>query len=193
MRDSWEKEFCPENGFEVVGSIDSAADTEVLCFMNRPALIITDVCTMSGASGLDAVARIREKYPEVKIIVTSGFDEITYAPRARELGAHAFIYKTQSTRVFRETALRVLAGERVFPEPKSIPMPQGEAPFTDREMEILRLLCKSFTTEQIAKELFITEATLKYHKSNMLAKSGFTKTPELVIYVISNGWINPNY
>jgi DNA-binding NarL/FixJ family response regulator len=193
MRESWEKEFCPDNGFEVVGSIASAADTEVLCFKNRPALIITDVCTTSGASGLDAAARIRKKYPEVKIIVTSGFDEITYAPRAKELGAHAFIYKTQSTRVFRETALRVLAGEYVFPEPKSIPMPQGEAPFTEREMEILRLLCKSRTTGQITKELFITEATLKYHKSNMLATSGFTKTPELVIHVISNGWINPNY
>jgi DNA-binding NarL/FixJ family response regulator len=193
MRESWEKEFCPENGFEVVGSIASAADTEVLCFRNRPDLIITDVCTTSGASGLEAAAKIRKKYPEVKIMVTSGFDEITYAPRARELGAHAFVYKTQSARTFRETALRVLGGEYVFPEPITIPMPQGEAPFTDREMEILRLLCKGMATEQIIKELFITEATLKYHKGNMLAKSGFTKTSELVIYVISNGWINPNY
>ena len=193
IRNSLEREFCPENGFEVVGSIPSAADAEVYCFKFKPALIITDVCTASGASGLDAAAKIRASYPQIKIIVTSGFDEITYAPRAKELGAHAFVYKTKSLEYYREVARRVLSGETVFPEPRTIPMPQGDAPFTDRELEVLRLMCKHMTGEEIAKELFVSVDTVKYHKSNMLAKTGFSKSVELAFYVIGNGWINPNY
>ena len=193
MRNSLEQEFCPENGFEVVGSIANADDTEAFCLSHKPELIITDVCTERGASGLDAAAKIRKKFPDIKVMVTSGFDEITYVPRAKELGAHAFVYKTKSLSHYRETAMRVLDGETVYPVPKTIPLPMGEAPLTERELEVLRLMCKHMTSEQIGKELFISPDTVKYHKSNMLAKTGFPKTVELAFHVITNGWINPNY
>ena len=193
MRNSLEQEFCTDNGFKVVGSIANAADAELFCASVKPVLVITDVCTENGASGLDAAALIRQKHPAIKIIVTSGFDEITYLPRAKELGAHAFICKTQSLSHYREIAKRVLDGETIFTEPKSIPLPMGEAPLTGRELEVLRLMCKNLTSEEIAKELFISLGTVKYHKANMLAKTGFKKAVELAFYVISNGWINPNY
>jgi DNA-binding NarL/FixJ family response regulator len=189
MRNSLEQEFCKANGFEIVGSIASAADAESFCASAKPALVITDVCTENGASGLDAAAVIRKKHPAIKIIVTSGFDEITYLPRAKELGAHAFVYKTKSLSHYRDVARLVLDGDTVFPAPITIPMPKGEAPFTDRELEVLRLMCKHMTSAEIAKELFVSPDTIKYHKSNMLAKTGFT----LVFHVISNGWINPLY
>ena len=193
MRNSLELELCPENGFEVIGSIASAADVELYCFKYKPALVVTDVCTANGASGLEAAAKIRTKYPEIKIIVTSGFDEVTYVPRAKELRAHAFVYKTRGLGYYREVVRRVLSGETVFPEPKAIPLPQGEAPFTGREMEVLRLMCKHMTSEKIAKELCVSIDTIKYHKSNMLAKTGFSSSVELAFYVLSGGWINPNY
>jgi len=193
MRESLKNEFRPFNGFEVVSSLANAAFAEAECHLKRPALIIMDVCTEGGASGLDAAGKIRERYPEIKIIVTSGFDEITYAPRAKELGAHAFIYKSQSLGHYRDVALRVLSGERVFPEPKTIALPYGEAPFTDREMEILQMICRHKRIPDIASDLFISEYTVRRHIQNMLDKSGFSTMMELVVYVVSNGWINPNY
>ena len=72
-------------------------------------------------------------------------------------------------------------------------MPVGEAPLSDREMEVLRLMCKHMTNEEIGAELFISENTVKYHKANMLAKTGFTKSMDLVFYMLSNGYINPMY
>ena len=75
----------------------------------------------------------------------------------------------------------------------AIPVPQGEAPLTQREMEILRLLCRHMTNKQIGEELFISENTVKYHKANMLAKTGFATSVDLAFYMISNGWINPLY
>lgn len=49
------------------------------------------------------------------------------------------------------------------------------------------------TNREIASELFISENTVKYHKANMLAKTGFSTAVDLAFYMISNGWINPLY
>jgi len=193
MRDSLAGEFSSVNGFEVVLCIASADFAEAACQLKQPALIIMDVCTEGGASGLDAAAKIRKRYPGIKIIVTSGFDEITYAPRAKELGVHAFIYKSKSLGYYRKVAHRVLAGEYVFPQPKTIPMPRGETPFTEREMEVLHMLCRHKKISEIAGDLFIAEKTVRRHIENMLKKTGFRSMMELVVYIVSNGWINPNY
>ena len=193
IRNLFEYEFRPENGFEVVASIASADNAELVCHAKHPALIVMDVCTEGGASGLDAAENILRKFPGVKIIMTSGFDEFSYSSRAREVGAHAFVYKIESSSYYRDVAEKVLAGETVFPEPKKIPLPTGEAPFTSREMEILRLKCKCMKNADIASNLFISELTVNRHIQNMLQKSGFASIAELMMYVVSNGWINPNF
>ena len=179
--------------FEVVGSIPSAAHADIYTERLRPDLLLMDVCTEGGASGLDAAKDLRVKYPDMKIIVMSGFDEITYAPRAKEAGADAFVFKSKSLDYFIEVIRGVMEGARYFPEGKTIPMPKGEAPLPEREMEVLRLMCKHMTSKEIAEELFISENSVKYHKSNMLAKTGFSKAVELAFYMVANGWINPWY
>ncbi|MCL2105518.1 MAG: response regulator transcription factor [Oscillospiraceae bacterium] len=179
--------------FTVAGMLPSAAGAALYCERLRPDLVLMDVCTEGGVSGLDAAKALREKFPGVKVIVMSGFDEITYAPRAKEAGAHAFVLKSKSLGFFMEVARNVMQGETYFPEAKTIPMPMGEAPLTRRELEVLRLICKHLSSKDIAEELFISESTVKYHKINMLAKTGFKKTVDLAFHMISNGWINPLY
>ena len=179
--------------FSVIGKLTRADHAEMFCSRVNPDLIFMDVCTEEGASGLDATKNIRQKFPEIKIIVMSGFDEITYAPRAKEAGAHAFVFKSKSLGYFIEVANGVMEGKTYYPEARTIPMPMGEAPLTEREMEVLRLMCKHLTSKEIAEELFISENTVKYHKSNMLAKTGFSKAVDLAFYMITKGWINPRY
>ena len=193
MSDSLFQALKKTDDFLVVGSLKNALHTELYCSKLSPDLILMDVCTEDGASGLDATKVIRKKYPNIKIIVMSGFDEITYAPRAKEAGAHAFVYKSKSLDYFVEVAKGVMEGKNYFPEPRTINTSLGEAPLSEREMEILRLLCKHMTNKEIADELFITEHTVKYHKSNMLAKTGFDKTVDLAFFMIANGLINPMF
>ena len=64
---------------------------------------------------------------------------------------------------------------------------------SDRENEILVAVARGMTNKEIAQELFISENTVKYHKMNMLGKTGFSKSVDLAFYMISNGWINPLY
>ncbi len=193
LRNSFEMEFCEDNGFKVVGSIGAAALAEAVCRSAQPDIVIMDVCTEGEVSGLGAAEAILRQQPDIKIIVTSGFDEITYIPRAKEIGAHAFVYKSESLTYFREVARSVLDGERVFPEAKTIPLPQGETVFSEREMEVLRLLCRRMSTQAIAEELHISAHTVRRHIENMRQRAGFGTAVELVIYVVSNGWINPKY
>ena len=179
--------------FDVVGSLKNADLAEVYCLRLEPDLVLMDVCTEKGASGLDATKAIIEQFPNIKVIVMSGFDEITYAPRAKEAGAHAFIFKSKSLDDFVEITKGVLNGKNYFPESKIVITQKGETPLTEREMEGLRLLCKHMTNKEIADELFISEHTVKYHKSNMLAKTGFKKSVDLAFHMIANGYINPLY
>jgi len=179
------------DAFEVVGKLPSAANACAYCQKFRPDLVLMDVCTEGGASGLDAAGAVREAFPDIKVIVMSGFDEVTYVPRAKEAGAHAFLFKSSNLNSFAEAALGVMRGETYFPEAKAIPLPTGEAPLTRREQEVLHLMCRCLSNREIAEELCVSVDTVKYHKANMLAKTGFSKTVDLVVYVVSNGWINP--
>ena len=193
MRDAITTAFTATGLFQVIGEIPSADFAELYCDKLHPDLALIDVCTEGGASGLKAAQILRKKHPEMKLIIMTAFDELSYIPRAKAAGADGFIYKNKSLSFFVETAQKIMNGETYFPEPKTIPMPVGEAPLTDREMEVLRLICKHKTNKDIAEELFISENTVKYHKSNMLAKTGFPNTVDLAFYMISNGWINPLY
>jgi len=193
MRNLFEREFAPENGFAVTGSMGCAAYAPVFCALTPPDLVIMDVCTEDEASGLDAAEEILKRSPQIKLIVTSGFGEVTYITRAKEIGAHAFVVKTKGIAYYLEVANRVLSGEYVFPERKIIPVQQGAAPFTKREMQSLRMMCRGMTSQQIADEIKRSPKTVQRYMENMREKTGLKSVMELVTYVLSNGWINPNF
>ena len=193
MREAITSAFTATGRYSILGEVPSANFSELFCEKLKPDLVLMDVCTEGGASGLTAAENIKKKYPEIKVIVMTGFDELSYVPRAKAAGADGFVYKSRSLQFFIETADKIMTGETYFPEQKAIPLPEGEIPLSDREMEVLRLMCKHMTNKEIAEELFITESTVRYHKANMLAKTGFTKSIDLAFYMISNGFINPIY
>lgn len=193
MCDSLFNTLSKTKDFIVVGTLKSAIDADLYCTKLKVDLVFMDVCTENGASGLEATKDIRQKHPNIKVIVMTGFDEISYGPRAKEAGAHSFIFKSKSLDYFLKVAQGVMKGEHFFPEIKTVPTVLGESPLTEREMEVLRLLCRHMTNKEIADELFISEHTVKYHKSNMLAKTGYKKSVDLAFYMISNGLINPLY
>lgn len=193
MREAITGAFTATQRYQIVGEVGNANFAELFCQRLQPDLVLMDVCTEGGASGLTAAQTIKERFPETKVIIMTAFDELSYIPRARAAGADGFVYKSRSLQFFVETADRILAGEQYFPEQRTVPVSQGEVPLSDREMEVLRLMCKHMSNEEIANELFISESTVRYHKANMLAKTGFSKSMDLAFYMISNGFINPLY
>ena len=178
-------------GFSVAGTLSDAGFAESHCEKLKPDLVFMDVCTKDGASGLDAAMQIRRRFPDIKVVVMSGFDEITFAAGAKEAGAHAFIAKGSSLILFVDVARGVVQGETYWSEIKwaSKPMPESEPPFIESEMDILRLMCRHRTNKEIAQELGISEEAVTRLKSDMLAKTEFNKTIDLVFHALSKGWV----
>ena len=122
MRESLTTALTAAGDFSVVGEVPNADYALDFCRHLHPDLVLMDVCTEGGASGLKAVEDIRKADEEIKIIVMTAFDEITYIPRAKAAGANGFIYKSRSLtgRYWRGTA----ASRSLRPSP----YPKGRPP-----------------------------------------------------------------
>ena len=125
MRESLTTALEAAGDFTVVGEVPNADYALDFCRHLHPDLVLIDVCTEGGASGLKAVEDIRKAYGEIKIIVMTAFDEITYIPRAKAAGANGFVYKSRSLNYFLEVAREVMAGGSSFRNPDHTHAPGG--------------------------------------------------------------------
>ncbi len=182
-----------DGGISVVGTGTKASDAIKLSEENGPDLALLDVCTENGENGIEIAKELKNKFPNMKVIIMSGFDEISYIPSAIDAGANAFISKGDPLPEFVETIKLVMDGGEKFPEEITIPVLEGNSPFTKRELEILRMICNFYDRKEIAEELCISTNTIKRHIENMLAKSGCKSTLELAVFVTGKGYISTHH
>ncbi len=193
IRDSFRQALEACDDMVVLDDIPDASVALHCCYKLKPDVVLMDVCTAGGASGLHATKQIKTGLPQIKVIVMTGFDEVTYLPRAKECGADAFLEKSMSLPFFIKVIRDVVKGGSYFPDRKSIPVQSGESPLTEREVEVLRMICKGISRAEIAQTMHISENTVYRHIQNITGKMGFERTSELVAHVVLNGWLNPKY
>ena len=146
-------------------------------------LILMDVVTADGVSGLDAAEKIKAKYPKVKIVIVTSMPECSYIKRAKKIGVEGFWYKETSKEPILSLMDRVMNGEIVYPDGLQ-PVKLGLAlscEFTDRELTILREITGGFSNQEIAEKYGIALNTVKNHVANMLLKTGFRNRIELAV------------
>ena len=177
--------------YEFVGTLISAALAEASVANRKVDLILMDVCTAMNASGIDAAESIKKKYPDIKIIVITSQPEYSYITRAREVGVDSFWYKTVVQEEFLTLLDRTMAGERIFPDTTPT-LSIGTAlsvEFTERELEVLRLLVEGERDQDIAERLDITLRTVKMHVQNMMDKTGIRNRTALAVRVRDAGFV----
>ena len=187
--------FRDKNKYEIVGSLTEASLAEIWCQRKKPDVIFMDIQTKEeDTNGLIVAEKIKIKYPHIKIIMMTGYDEISYVPRAKEIGLDGFLFKSYPEAYFIKALEAVIyEGQTIFPEEKKvIPVEEGELPLTEREVQVLRLMCNDYSNKEIAKELYISESTVKRHIESLFRKTGKNGRVGLVAYATSGGWINPN-
>ena len=178
-RELFELRIQASERFEVALSIDNAALADVYCLRFPVDLILMDVVTRGGESGLDAAERIKRTFPQMKIIIVTSMPECSYLSRAREIGVESFWYKEEQRESLLDVMARTMAGESVYPE-----LQLGLASsyqFTSRELEVLREMTGGDTNQEIAERLHMSVATVKTHILNMLEKTGFRNRTELAV------------
>ena len=179
--------------YEVAASIESAKLADAYCAAHRIDLAMIDVVMKDGSNGLDAAARIRSSYPQIKIIVVTSMPDAMFLRRAREIGVEGFWYKEIQELPMLELMDRVMAGERVFPD--NPPVTQiglaKSTEFTERELDTLRLLVQGMTDREIAERLYISISTVRYHVNNLISKTGQSSRTELAVNAIRCGIVIP--
>lgn len=192
MRDALTKSINAANDMTIVETLASASKSEDICRFYSPDLALMDICTAGNESGIEAAARIKTRFPNIKVILMTAFTDMTFERRAREAGADSFIYKDIGTDELLEIIRRTMVGDSIYPDaPRDLRFEETLAPLTDRETEVLRLLCKGKTNEEIAEELLISENTVVTHINNLRMKTGITKKAKLIAYAVAQGYIVP--
>ena len=166
-------------------AIESASMAEVYLFKNKCDLILMDVCTAMNSNGLDSAKKIKKNYPSVKIIIITSQPEYSYLSRAKEIGVDSFWYKTLITEEFISLLDKTMEGQNIYPD-NTPTLAVGNAlsvDFTDRELEVLRLILAGERDADIAKQLCITLRTVKAHVQNMKEKTGARNRTELAVMV----------
>ncbi|EWY39831.1 chemotaxis protein CheY [Skermanella stibiiresistens SB22] len=141
------------------------------------ALVILDL-KMPGMDGLDGLRRMRERVPDVPVVIMSGGASHEDVRTAIDLGAQGFLPKTLTGPAMVSAIRLILAGEKFVPfgavdapavEPNAM---DGHAPLTQREREVLQYLEKGWSNKEIARALELQEVTIKLHIRGICRKLG---------------------
>lgn len=182
-----------EKSFEVIATSDDAKDMLNLCDKYKPDLILTDICTKNNSSGIKNGKLVKEKYKDnIKVLVITGVPQITFLKEAKQANLDGFLYKNIDSNTLITSINQVLKGAKLFEE-NNIKKDDNINfdKLTEKELEILILLCSGIDREKIAYQLNITLGTLKNHISSILYKLDFESVSKLLVYCIGNGYIIP--
>lgn len=176
--------------FCVVGTVENVMLAEEFCRTQKVDMILLDVV---NAKCIAAAGKIKECYPDIKIILMVGQPEYSYLLRAREAGADSFWYKRYAVEELFDIMERTTAGESIYPT-ETPPVQLGNIWSSDlskRELEVLYWLVKGYPDAVIAEKLFITVPTVKSHVQNIKHLTGFRNRTEIAVKVRESGLIIP--
>ena len=187
-----------EPDIELVGEASDGEEAVQKAAEVMPDIVLMDV-RMPKRSGIEATAEIKELMPHVKILMLTISDEETDLYDAIKAGASGYLLKEIPIEEVADAIRGVWAGQsRISPsmasklltefaaiskgtdERTTMPAPR----LTDREMEVLRLVAQGLNNRDIAKQLFISENTVKNHIRNILEKLHLHSRMEAVVYAV---------
>jgi DNA-binding NarL/FixJ family response regulator len=184
-----------ENGKELLDLL--AGTTETI----HVALVDINMPVMNG---IEAMKQVRLQYPHIKNIILTVHEEDKYINKLIEEGANAYLAKNTQPGELEKAITTVVTHDYYFNENTIRAMHthvQGKRQrislmaadeITNREKEILQLICKEYTTPEIAQQLFISERTVDGHRNNLLIKTGCRNTAGLVLFAIKYNLFDVN-
>jgi NarL family two-component system response regulator LiaR len=173
VRDGFSQLFEFVDGIEPVGT--AAEGDEALASIARlsPDIVLLDM-QLPGDDGATVARRIKQKHPDVRVVIFTGAPDEVAIRRARAAGVDGILLKTMPVAeliaALRETADGRQVIDRDLVGVLAIEGNVTDTPLSEREIEVLELLAKGMTNKEIASALFISRATVKSHIENILRK-----------------------
>ena len=178
-----------ESDIEVLGSFSDGEQALKAVAKLRPEVLVTDI-EMPKMTGLELTARVRELYPQTRVLILTTFARPGYLRRALDAGASAYLLKDRPSEELADTVRRVRRGERVVdPQLASEIWSSEKDPLTERERLILRRAGDGETTAELAQSLRLTEGTVRNYLSEAISKLNAANRFEAARIARDKGWL----
>ena len=194
------------DGVEVVGECEDGDQVPAAVARHRPDVVVMDL-RMRRVNGIEATRLLREQPEAPPVLVLTTFDDDELLSGALRAGASGFLLKDSPAEELVRAVHTVAAGQalldpavtaRVLATFRSAPAPvaRGEAPvategLTSREREVLELMGRGFSNAEIARELFISEVTVKSHIGRIFTKLDLRDRAAAIVYAFDHGLVAP--
>ena len=198
-----------ESDFEIIGEAADGEETIRRASELRPDILLLDI-NMPKGNGIEVATRLRETHPEIRILALTIHDDENYMMKMIQSGAAGYLLKDVEPSVMVQAIRRIYAGES-FVEPSltkklfhgitnreelrpSLPVhgPLEVDRLSAREIEVLQLIGRGMSNAEIARELFLSEKTVKNHLTNIFRKIRVTDRTQAVLYAIKHKIVNVN-
>lgn len=178
-----------EPDLEVVAQVGRGDEVVEAARTAKPDVALLDV-EMPGLDGIEAAAALRSAVPGVRVLMVTTFGRPGYLRRAMEAGAAGFVVKDTPAAQLADAVRRVSQGLRVVdPSLAAETLVAGTSPLTARESDVLRTAREGGTVADIARELHLSEGTVRNHLSAAIGKTGARTRAEAVRIANDNGWL----
>jgi DNA-binding NarL/FixJ family response regulator len=178
---------------EIVGEARSGAEVLHSVERRRPQLVLMDL-RMPGGSGIECIHKIREGWPDIKVVVLSADEDRASIDGALGAGASAYIVKSVNpadlASVLRQTASGIVFHPVARGQSQFDIRDEPEGPvLTERERTILSAVAAGLTTAAISKELWVSDHTVKFHLTNIYRKLGVANRASAIRYAHEHGLV----
>lgn len=175
---------------EVVGEAHTASEAMRLIERRKPEIVLLDL-RMPDVEGTEHIQEVRDRWPEVKVVVLSGSEDRPSVDAALRAGASAFVVKSVGPTDLATILRQVQAGVFIAPAAparENAVEPSADRPdLTEREETILRAAARGLTTAQISREIWVSEHTVKFHLTNIYRKLGVPNRAAAVRWALEHG------
>ena len=186
-----------ESDMKVVGEASNRMEALQLVETVFPDVVLIDI-QMSGMNGIETMRRIREKYPDISVLVLTMSDRDECLHEAIHAGATGYLLKTAPASDVIEairsssrggSVLHPVMARKLLDNLTGVRKPirhESSELLTPREVDVLKLMVKGLSNKEIAENLFISDKTVKIHVSNILKKMRVKSRSQAIIYAIQN-------
>ncbi len=200
-------------GFEIVAEADNGLRALAAIHACQPDIVLMDIA-LPDMNGLEVTARIKEEYPQIKVVLLSMYDTEEYVLQAMRIGASGYLLKDSGAAEL-EFAIQVVARGEAYLSPAisrrviegyhqrvaapPAPAARAETPtgalrstyqLTPRQRDVLRLIAEGYTTKEIAQQLHLSAKTVDAHRTQLMHELDIHEIAGLVRYAIRSGLVS---